>query len=222
MFAVVRYNRYIKYEEGLELQKKAYESVEEDKFEGILLVLEHTPVFTTGSSGGVKNFLTSPEALADEGIDVYETRRGGNVTFHGPGQIVAYPIFNLAKLKKDSHWFMDCIESTAIKTLAKYNLQARRKPEYRGVWVGDEKITAIGIRIRKWITMHGMALNVNVDKRYFAMINPCGIKEFGVASLEDFKPDVEIGDVKTELIRSFESVFNIELHETEENLLEVR
>ena len=221
MFVAVRFNRFIKYEEGLELQKKAFELVKEDKFDGILLVLEHTPVFTIGSNGGAKNILISPKALYDKGIDFYETRRGENVTFHGPGQIVAYPMFNLAKLKKDSHWFMDCIESTAIKTLEKYNLEASRKPEYRGVWIVDEKITAIGIRIRKWITMHGMAFNVNVDKRYFNMINPCGITEFGVASLEDFKPDVEIENVKTELIRSFENVFNIELLEAEENLLEV-
>lgn len=221
MFAVIRFNRFIEYENGLELQKKAFELVREDKFEGILLVLEHAPVLTIGSNGGANNILESSEALADKNIGVYETRRGGNVTFHGPGQIIAYPIFNLEKLNKDAHWFMDCMESTAIKTLAKYNLQASKKPKYRGVWVGDEKIVAVGLQIRKWITMHGMALNVNVDKRYFDMINPCGITEFGVASLEDFKPDADIESVKTELIRSFENVFNIELIEAQENLLEV-
>lgn len=221
MFAVIRFNRFIEYENGLELQKKAFELVREDKFEGILLVLEHAPVLTIGSNGGANNILSSSEALAEKNIDVYETRRGGNVTFHGPGQIVAYPIFNLEKLNKDAHWFMDCMESTAIKTLAKFNLHGSKKPKYRGVWVGDEKIVAVGLQIRKWITMHGMALNVNVDKRYFDMINPCGITEFGVASLEDFKPDADIESVKTELIRSFENVFNIELIEAQENLLEV-
>ncbi len=219
MFKVIKFNRLLNYADGLDFQNKAFESVKNEEYDGMLLILEHTPVFTFGTGGGFDNFLMPKKKLSDLGIDLVKTKRGGNVTFHGPGQIVAYPIFNLAKLQKDSHWYMHCVEEVVIKTLEEFGIKGSRKPKYRGVWVEDRKISAVGIRISKWITMHGLGFNINVDKKYFDMINPCGITEFGVASLEDFGIDMEIEDIKDVLISNFEKVFEIELIEDDEKIL---
>ncbi len=222
MFKVIKFDRLLKYEEGLKLQNRAFDLVRDGKYDGVLLVLEHKPVLTIGRDGGFDNLLISKQYLKENEIDIVETKRGGNITFHGPGQIVAYPIFNLAMLNKDSHWYIDCVEDVVIKTLKEYDVEAGKKPKYRGVWVGNKKITAVGIQIRKWITMHGLAFNINIDKTYFNMINPCGITEFGVASLEDYKNDADIEDVKNALIKNFERVFSIDLIEENENILEVK
>jgi lipoyl(octanoyl) transferase len=222
MFKVIKFDRLLKYEEGLKLQNRAFDLVRDGKYDGVLLVLEHKPVLTIGRDGGFDNLLISKQYLKENEIDIVEIKRGGNITFHGPGQIVAYPIFNLAMLNKDSHWYIDCVEDVVIKTLKEYDVEAGKKPKYRGVWVGNKKITAVGIQIRKWITMHGLAFNINIDKTYFNMINPCGITEFGVASLEDYKNDADIEDVKNVLIKNFERVFSIDLIEENENILEVK
>lgn len=204
---VVNLKGLIGYGEGLVLQEKAFDKVVSGKADGILLLLEHKPVFTIGRSGGKENLLVDEKYLKTAGIELYETNRGGNITYHGPGQIVAYPIFNLSKWKKDLQWYVSCLEEVIIQVLKDYNIKAGRKPKYRGVWVADKKIAAIGIAAERWITMHGFAFNVKVDKSHFELINPCGIKEFSVASLDDYVEDVDFREVVKKVKEKFSLIF---------------
>lgn len=220
MYKMINCTEYVKYNNGLTMQQKAFEKVTEGTYDGILFILEHSPVFTTGTNGGFENFLIPKEKLEEDGIDIFESKRGGNVTFHGPGQIVAYPIFNLLKLKKDAHWYIDCLEEVVIKTLSEYGIHGSKKPEYRGVWIENSKICALGVYLRRWTTFHGLSLNVNIDKKYFHMINPCGITEHGVSTLTDYMKFVEIDKVKEQLVNNFQKVFNIELKNADESILE--
>ena len=220
MYKAINYKEYIRYQDGLSMQKKAFEMIKEGKVDGILLILEHYPVYTIGTNGGWENLLYSKEALKQQGIDIIEISRGGNITFHGLGQIVAYPIFNLEKLKKDAHWYIDCLENVVIDVLREYEIRGSKKSEYRGVWVEDNKIAAIGVHVKKWITLHGLSFNIGVDKKYFDMINPCGITKFGISSLKDYVKNPDLKSVKQKLIESFENVFEIQLDEAEESLLE--
>ncbi len=220
MYKVIKCKEYIKYKDGLILQQRAFDKVIDGIYDGVLILLEHAPVFTIGTNGGLENFLISEEGLAAKGVDVVETKRGGNVTFHGPGQIVAYPIFSLEKLKKDAHWYMDCLEEVVIKTLSQYGVHGSKKPEYRGVWVGNCKISAVGVYLKKWTTFHGLSLNIDIDKEYFNMINPCGITEFGVSNLLDYVESIEMEKVKEQLVRDFQKVFEIELENADKSILE--
>lgn len=220
MYQVINCHHLLKYNDGLIMQEKAFEKVRNNEYKGILFILEHHPVYTIGASGGLENILCSEEYLEKQGIDIFKIKRGGNITFHGPGQIVAYPVFNLASLKKDAHWYMGCLEDIVIEVLKQYGLLGYKKPQYRGAWINEKKICAVGVSLKKWITCHGLAFNVNVDKKYFSMINPCGITEFGVSSLEDYMQDVNISNVKEDLVQSFENVFNIKIEEAGMELLE--
>jgi len=204
---VVEFKEPLGYGDGLTFQERAFEKVSAGEADGILLLLEHKPVFTVGRSGGRENLLVDERVLEAYGIELYETNRGGNITYHGPGQIVAYPIFNLSKWKKDLPWYVSCLEEVVIQVLKDYNIKAGRKPKYRGVWVADKKIAAIGIAADRWITMHGFAFNVRVDKSHFELINPCGIKEFSVASLDDYVEDVDFREVVKKTREKFSLVF---------------
>jgi lipoyl(octanoyl) transferase len=201
------------------MQKKAFELVKDQEYKGILLVLEHAPVYTIGTGGGQENLLRSKEYIESQGVDIVQISRGGNITFHGPGQIVAYPIFNLNFLRKDTHWFIDCLENAVIDVLGQYGIKGSKKPEYRGTWVEDEKISAVGVAVRKWVTFHGLSFNINLDKEFFNWINPCGITEFGVTSLEDHVSNFEINTIKDQLIKSLENVFEITLESADEKIL---
>jgi len=214
---VVNLKGLIGYDEGLVLQEKAFDKVVSRKADGILLLLEHKPVFTIGRSGGKENLLVDEKYLKTAGIELYETNRGGNITYHGPGQIVAYPIFNLSKWKKDLQWYVSCLEEVIIQVLKDYNIKAGRKPKYRGVWVADKKIAAIGIAAERWITMHGFAFNVKVDKSHFELINPCGIKEFSVASLDDYVEDVDFREVVKKTKEKFSIIFEADFDEVAKN-----
>ena len=172
--------------------------------------MEHHPVYTVGTGGGLENLLCSEKFLKEQGVEVVKVSRGGDITFHGPGQVIAYPVFDLTKLKRDVHWYVDSIEQVVINVLKGYGIEGSRKPKYRGVWVKDEKISAVGISLKKWITSHGLSFNINVDKKWFGQINPCGITEFGITSLEDFKGNVNLADVKEKLVKSFEDVFDVQ------------
>ncbi|WP_273701995.1 lipoyl(octanoyl) transferase LipB [Acetomicrobium sp.] len=204
---VVEFKEPLGYGDGLTLQERAFEKVSAGEVDGILLLLEHKPVFTIGRSGGRENLLVDERVLEAYGIELYETNRGGNITYHGPGQIVAYPIFNLSKWKKDLQWYVSCLEEVIIQVLKDYNIKAGRKPKYRGVWVADKKIAAIGIAVERWITMHGFAFNVKVDKSHFELINPCGMKEFSVASLDDYVKDIDFREVVKKVKEKFSLVF---------------
>ncbi len=210
MYRLIVCDRFIKYKDGLQMQQSAFEKVRDGECEGVLIVLEHDPVYTIGTGGGLENLLCSREYLESQGIDIVEINRGGNITFHGPGQIVAYPVFNLSSMQRDAHWYIASLEQAVIDVLGEYGIEGTRKPEYRGVWIQDKKVSAVGVHLKKWITTHGLSFNVNVDKKYFNQINPCGITEFGIVSLEDYIEKINIADVKQKLVKSFENVFDIQ------------
>jgi lipoyl(octanoyl) transferase len=183
-----------------------------------LLFVEHPPVYTIGKSGDIKNSLLTEEALQARGIDFFRTNRGGDITFHGPGQIVGYPILDLEKFYTDIGKYLRNIEEVIILTLAEYGIKADRSPGETGVWIDpaipgqERKICAIGVRTSRWITMHGFALNVNTDLNYFNFIIPCGIRGKQVTSLKkELGREVEMEEVKARVRRNFEKVFQADL-----------
>jgi len=202
----------IPYQEGRDIQLKAFDRVKSGKTDGILLLLQHPPVYTVGVSGEIETDSLIPLEELSKRAELYKVERGGKTTFHGPGQIVAYPIFNLTKWQKDVHLFVNNLEETIIRLLHDYGIKAGRKPQYTGVWVKDEKICAIGIAVKKWITWHGIALNVNTDLSYFDLINACGIKEFGVVTMEQLGIKEDIEKVKNKMIEKFSEVFDIKFN----------
>jgi lipoate-protein ligase B len=150
----------------------------------VLILLEHNPVVTLGRSSKDKNLVASGEFLASRGVELYEVERGGDVTFHGPGQLVGYPIIDLKRHKQDLHWYLRQLEQTLISTLAAFGLVAARNPGFTGVWTSGRKIASIGVHARDWVTWHGFALNVSTDLSFFDLIVPCGIDGVVMTSLE--------------------------------------
>lgn len=198
----------VSYEEGLSLQKQARAMIEDKQYKGILILLEHRPVITLGRSGGRENLLASPVELQASGIEFVESDRGGNITCHNPGQLVGYPILDLTQWKEDVHWYVEQIEEVLIQSIAAYEITAGRKARYTGVWVENQKIAAIGVSVRHWITGHGFALNVHNDLNLFRAIVPCGIEEFGVTSLQRQGVSVNISAVTEIVTKRFCDVFN--------------
>lgn len=197
------------YHQMWDLQKDLFNQVMEKRNKNFLILTEHHPVITIGKTGSFKNLTASQDYLKSNGIDVIEIDRGGDITFHGPGQIIGYPILNLALFRKDVHWYLRNLEETIIHTLNYFNLQAIRLPGLTGVWINENKICAIGVKVTRWVTMHGFALNVSTDLNYFNHIIPCGIKDRGITSLsKEVGNIVEVKDVINTLSRSFEKVFN--------------
>lgn len=186
-----------------------------------LLFVEHPPVFTLGKSGDMGNVLMSETHLTQLGIDFFKINRGGDITFHGPGQLVGYPIFDLERFYTDIGRYLRNIEEAIILTMAEYGLKGERSAGETGVWLDpdqkgcERKICAIGVRTSRWITMHGFALNVNTDLNYFNMIVPCGIQGKQVTSLQkELGAEVDMKEVKEKVKRNFESVFDVELTES--------
>ncbi|WP_339665501.1 lipoyl(octanoyl) transferase LipB [Maribacter arcticus] len=183
-----------------------------------LIFVEHPHVYTLGKSGDISNLLVDEKALEEKGASFYKINRGGDITYHGPGQIVGYPILDLDNFFTDIHKYLRFLEEMVILTLADYGLKAERSKGETGVWldVGTpfaRKICALGVRASRWVTMHGFALNVNADLGYFDMMIPCGIKGKAVTSLnvELGKKEVEMNEVKERLLRHFSSLFEAEL-----------
>ena len=183
-----------------------------------LLFVEHPPVYTLGKSGNIDNVLLSEENLKARGIDFFRTNRGGDITFHGPQQIVGYPILDLEKFYTDIGKYLRNVEEVIILTLKEYGIEAGRSAGETGVWIDaaikgkERKICAIGVRSSRWITMHGFALNVNTDLDYFNFIIPCGIQDKQVTSLQkELGREVNFEEVKEKVKRNFEKVFNAEL-----------
>lgn len=175
----------IEYLKAYELQQKIHQAVLEERMGNVFLILEHTPVLTIGISGSEDNILVSEEYLKNHGIAVRHIRRGGDVTYHGPGQIVGYPIFNLNYIGRNVRVYVSKLENTIINLLKEtYHITAHNDKAFPGVWVEDRKITAVGSRIKKGVSMHGFAFNVNTNMDHFALITPCGIKDKAVTSLE--------------------------------------
>ncbi len=182
------------------------------------LFVEHPHVFTLGKSGDLSNLLVDEKQLAEKGATFYKINRGGDITYHGPGQIVGYPILDLDNFFTDIHKYLRLLEEMVILTLAEYGLKAERSKGETGVWldVGTpfaRKICAMGVRASRWVTMHGFALNVNSDLGYFDLMIPCGIKDKAVTSLnvELGKAEVDIEEVKQKLLRYFEQLFEAEI-----------
>lgn len=202
----------VPYADGLELQRRLVEQRKAGKIPDQLLLLQHPPVITLGvkARSDRSHVLASEDLLSTRGVEVFESGRGGDVTFHGPGQIVGYPILDLRPDRCDVHKYVRDLEEVLIRTLAGLGLEAERSPGLTGVWVGREKVAAIGVRIARWITSHGFALNVNTDLSHFDLIVPCGIRDRGVTSLERLLGrTVEVAAVEDALIAAFSDVFRV-------------
>jgi lipoyl(octanoyl) transferase len=191
-----------------------------DPTEHHLLFVEHPPVFTLGKSGDINHVLLSEESLEKKGIQFFRTNRGGDITFHGPGQIVGYPILDLEKFYTDIGKYLRNIEEVMIQTLLDYGITAGRSPGETGVWIDadipgrERKICAIGVRSSRWITMHGFAFNVNTDLSYFNFIIPCGIGNKQVTSLsKELGRQPDMAEVKEKVKANFAKVFDVELTE---------
>lgn len=180
-----------------------------------LLLLEHPHTYTIGRRGGRDHLLATPDELVSCGATVIETDRGGDITYHGPGQLVGYPLLNIRRMGGDVHRYLRTLEETLIAVLAGYGLQGERESEYTGVWCRGAKVAAIGVKISRGITMHGFALNVNTDLSYFGLIVPCGIHGRQVTSLETLLGErVSMAEVIQSVERNFEEVFGVRLRRT--------
>jgi lipoyl(octanoyl) transferase len=200
----------VPYREALALQRTLVEERRSNRVPDTLLLLQHPPVITLGvrGDGGRSHIVASPDRLTELGVEVSETGRGGDVTYHGPGQIVGYPVVDLRPDRCDVHRYVRDLEEVMIRTCADYGVNAARIAGLTGTWVGSEKIGAIGVRISRWITSHGFAFNVSTDLDYFDLIVPCGISKLGVTSLGRLlNREVANAAVEDSLIQHFASVF---------------
>jgi lipoate-protein ligase B len=206
---------HLAYAPATELQKRLLEKVASGQEKHTLLFVEHDPVLTLGANFHSENLLQSEAEYNQKGIQLEKTERGGDVTYHGPNQLVIYPIFNLNDFGKDLHKWLRDLEETIILTLNHFNLQGIREPDINtGVWVGGKKIAAIGIKVRRWVSMHGIALNCNNDLSPFATIIPCGTRDYGVTSLtQELGREINIDEAKPTVARAFEQVFQLEFQQ---------
>jgi lipoyl(octanoyl) transferase len=202
----------VPYAEALALQRSLVEARRAGRITDTLLLVEHPHVLTLGvrGDGGRGHILATADALASRGIEVHETGRGGDITYHGPGQLVGYPIIDLNPGRRDVHRYVRDLETVLIRTAAGYGIEATRIEGLTGVWVGNEKLAAIGVRIARWITSHGFALNINTDLDHFKLIVPCGIADRGVTSLARLlgRPVAQT-EVENSIIEQFANVFDL-------------
>jgi lipoate-protein ligase B len=204
------------YSEAWSLQRKLFQQVADGEISDILILIEHPPVYTLGRATDLANVLLTEEKLRAIGAEKFEIERGGDVTYHGPGQLVGYPILNLAHFKEDLGWYLRALEQSIIELLETYGIAGFRIEGRTGVWTGpagaEEKICAIGVRASRWCTMHGFAFNVNTDLSYFDHIIPCGIRDRGVTSLKKILGrEVAMAEVRERYADAFASVFDVAL-----------
>lgn len=202
----------LRYAEALAVQRDLVDRRKRDEIPDQLLLVEHPHVITLGRNAKEGNVLASDEELAQLGIEKFETNRGGDVTYHGPGQLVGYPILDLRPWKRDVVAYVRALEQVLIDALAEFGQQAERSPGHTGVWVRGGKVAAIGIHISRWVTMHGFALNVETDLRYFRHIVPCGLT-LPVTSLRELGCGASRGAVAEAIGRHFEMVFDCRLEQ---------
>jgi len=203
-----------RYADAWELQRRVNTARNSGLLGDILLLTEHHHVYTLGKGGDANHLLASDQELSSDGVDFFQIDRGGDITYHGPGQIVGYPIIDLQPHGSDIHKYLRSIEESIIRTLASYNVIGIREEGMTGVWVGGEKIAAIGVKVTRWITMHGFAFNVATDLSRFGRIIPCGIFHKGVTSLERLLgPGITMGDVQKRLVENFSEVFGYAVHQ---------
>lgn len=211
----------IDYAEAWKLQKEIFELRRKNEIEDILFLLEHPNTYTLGKTADKENLISNNNYLLENKISVYDIDRGGDITYHGPGQIVGYPIINLENWHKDTHKYLRALEEVLILTCAEYNIKAERNSDYTGVWIENRKIAAIGIKVSRWITMHGFAFNVNTNLNLFNGIIPCGIKEKEVTSLQkEIGKEISVNEVKKIILKNFKNVFEYEKEiRVEKNLI---
>jgi lipoyl(octanoyl) transferase len=214
------------YQQAWDLQRQIFQGAIDGSEEGAqrtaddtLILVEHPHVYTFGRGADMANFLLTEEKLHALGAEKFEIERGGDVTYHGPGQLVGYPILNLAHFKEDLGWYLRALEETIIDVLQTYSIQGFRIDGRTGVWTGEpgreEKICAIGVRSSRWCTMHGFAFNVNTDLSYFQYIVPCGIRDRGVTSLEKLLGhNIVMEEVRERYVNAFERVFEVRFAES--------
>jgi lipoyl(octanoyl) transferase len=202
----------VTYENGMKLQQKLADMRQRDQIDDQLLLLEHPPVITLGRGGKIANLLAPKDVLRREGVRFFETTRGGDITYHGPGQIVGYPILHLGEGNRDVRKYVTKLEEVLIRTAGEYGISATRVDGKRGIWVGNDKIGAIGVRIARWVTTHGWALNVNTNLEHFRLITPCGLHGTGVTSISrEAGRTVATDEVREILAAKFAEVFEREL-----------
>jgi lipoyl(octanoyl) transferase len=202
----------VTYDNGMKLQERLVELRQRDEIADQLLLLEHPPVITLGRGGKRDNLLASPQQLDAQQIRFFETTRGGDITYHGPGQIVGYPILHLGENNRDVRKYVTKVEEVLIRTVAEYGITAERAEGKRGIWVGNDKIAAIGVRIARWVTSHGWALNVSTNLDHFRLITPCGLQGTGVTSMErQLGRRIALAEVREVLAAKFAEVFEREL-----------
>ena len=198
----------IDYQEAWDLQKLLFEKRLSGEITDTLLLLEHPHTYTLGKTADKKNLIGDDQYLKERGIKVYDIDRGGDITYHGPGQIVGYIIFDLKNWKQDTHLFLRALEDVIIKTCSDFNLATSRNEKNTGVWIEEKKICAIGIKVSRWITMHGFAFNVNTDLEFFNGIIPCGINDKKVTSLKnEFNNIFDIQSVKETILKNVGEIF---------------
>ncbi|MFP4133084.1 MAG: lipoyl(octanoyl) transferase LipB [Halothece sp.] len=200
----------IPYEQAWEQQRSLIaERLKNPQLDDVLILLEHPPVYTLGTGATEDHLKFDPKNAS---VPLYRTERGGEVTYHCPGQLVGYPILNLRYYHCDLHWYLRQLEAILIRTLEGYGLKAVRETGLTGVWVEGFKLGAIGIKAKRWITMHGFSLNVCPDLSGFSQIVPCGISDRAVSSLQQFLPEITCTQVRQDIIHHFAEVFQVELY----------
>lgn len=213
MFRVLRLGM-TPYDEAWRLQKTLCAGRLNGEIPDHVLLLQHPPTITIGKSGKLENILVTRQELERRGVSLYFTDRGGDVTYHGPGQLVAYPVMDLRLRGRDIHRYVRDLEEVVIRTLGRFSLQGRRI-DHAGVWVGHRQVAAIGIAVRRWITMHGVSLNVNPELVHFGLINPCGLAGVPVTSIYELTgQDVSLEAVEEQMITEFAEVFGAAVQET--------
>jgi lipoyl(octanoyl) transferase len=209
----------VDYREGVVLQERCARGLKDGDEPERLLLLEHPPVITLGRNAREIDLLVDAATLETRGIAVETTNRGGQVTYHGPGQLVGYPILNLHPDRRDVGRYLRDLEEILIRTLGHFGIEASRKPALTGVWVGTNKIASIGVHLSRWVTTHGFALNVATDLSHFSLIVPCGIRGLGVTSMERvLGRSIELGQVARILLSEFGAAFEREMVEEEDPL----
>jgi len=202
----------VDYAKGLCVQRDRAAARKADLIPDTLLLLEHPHVYTLGRNAKKDNILLSAEQLTTRGVQVFEIDRGGDVTYHGPGQLVGYPILDLAQHRRDIAWYMRTLEEVLIAVARDYGIEAKRLAGAPGVWVGNDKLAAMGVHISRWVTSHGFAFNVNTDLRYFGWIVPCGLRDKGVTSLQKLLGrQVDMDEVAERAVHHFGEVFDLEM-----------
>ena len=205
----------ISYKDALQIQEQSHQDIKSTKngASGYLFLLEHYPVITNGRFGSDDNYVLPVKQIEDRGVEVYNTDRGGDLTYHGPGQLVSYPIINLRDFNLGAKAYINSLEQVLISLLSEYDIEADRRDGYPGVWTMGQKIASIGVSVKNGITMHGSALNVNTDLNSFSLIVPCGISDVVVTSMEKvLGSKVSMDEVVNSYTKNFERVFKTNLN----------